>query len=111
MFRELKINLFIQLISIIAIILFAFFIENEIVKYTLIGIFSSVIASAIYIIVNFSLDNYKRLNLYISILFKRTDFVRFSIAYLYRIQVEDKYLLVKSNRIKDFFQPVGGAYK
>lgn len=36
--------------------------------------------------------------------------VRFSISYIFRIQVKDKYLLVK-NRKGKYYQPVGGAYK
>lgn len=36
--------------------------------------------------------------------------IRFSISYLYRIKFDDKYLLIKGNRI-DQFQPVGGVYK
>ena len=36
--------------------------------------------------------------------------VRVSIAYLYRIKVDGQYLLVKS-RIRNSFQPVGGAFK
>ena len=36
--------------------------------------------------------------------------IRLSISYLYRINVDGKYLLVKS-RLRDYFQPVGGAYK
>lgn len=111
MFRELKINLLIQLISVVGIISSIWLIENNTLQTTIISILGSVIATTIYLIIYFSLNNYNKLNLYISILFKRTDFIRFSIAYLYRIQIEDKYLLVKSNRIKDFFQPVGGAYK
>jgi len=39
--------------------------------------------------------------------------IRFSISYLYRITIPntDKYLLVKSSRIPNQLQPVGGAYK
>jgi len=37
--------------------------------------------------------------------------VRISMAYLFRIKVGDDYLLVRSNRIRDQFQPVGGVYK
>ena len=36
--------------------------------------------------------------------------VRISASYLYRIRVDDKYLLVKGQRF-DQFQPVGGVYK
>lgn len=39
--------------------------------------------------------------------------IRFSISYLFRITIPntDKYLLVKSSRIPNQLQPVGGAYK
>lgn len=36
--------------------------------------------------------------------------VRLSIAYLFRIKIDNKYLLVRS-RTRNYFQPVGGAYK
>lgn len=38
------------------------------------------------------------------------DEVRFSIAYLFRIKVDNKYLLIEGNRINQY-QPVGGVYK
>ena len=34
-----------------------------------------------------------------------------SFSYLYRIEIEGKYLLVRGNRLKDRYQPVGGVYK
>lgn len=37
--------------------------------------------------------------------------IRLSIAYLFRIEIDGKYLLVKGNRLKKQFQPVGGVYK
>ncbi|MFW2491708.1 hypothetical protein ACN077_24600 [Clostridium chromiireducens] len=37
--------------------------------------------------------------------------IRVSVSYLYRIKVDGKYLLVKSNRIPGQYQPVGGVYK
>lgn len=37
--------------------------------------------------------------------------IRVSISGLFRIYVDGKYLLVKGNRIKDQFQPVGGVFK
>lgn len=43
-------------------------------------------------------------------IFRRNTDIRFSIAYLFRIKIDDKYLLIKGNRI-DQFQPIGGAYK
>lgn len=37
--------------------------------------------------------------------------IRISFSYLFRIQVDGKYLLVKGNRLKNQYQPVGGVYK
>ncbi len=36
--------------------------------------------------------------------------IRFSMSYVYRIRVNDKFLLVKNSKW-DFYQPVGGVYK
>lgn len=44
-------------------------------------------------------------------LINKNDYIRISFAYLYRIKIFDKYLLVKNNRGTRKFQPVGGAYK
>lgn len=43
-------------------------------------------------------------------IFKPNLEIRLSPSYLYRIQINNKYLLVK-NRNRDIFQPVGGVYK
>lgn len=45
----------------------------------------------------------------LAFIYKNTDF-RVSIAYLFRIKVDNKYLLIKGNRIEQY-QPVGGVYK
>lgn len=37
--------------------------------------------------------------------------IRLTIAYLFRIEANGKYLLVKSRRIENLYQPVGGVYK
>lgn len=37
--------------------------------------------------------------------------IRLTIAYLFRIEINGKYLLVKSKRIENTYQPVGGVYK
>lgn len=57
------------------------------------------------------LQNIKRLKLYFQtqILYRKKE-IRLSIAYLFRIKIDGKYLLVKSNR-RNYYQPVGGAYK
>lgn len=42
---------------------------------------------------------------------KSNDRLRISFAYLFRIKVDDKYLLVLNNRGTQKYQPVGGAYQ
>lgn len=42
---------------------------------------------------------------------KKDTIVRVSFAYLFRIKIGDKYLLVKNERQTGKFQPVGGVYK
>jgi hypothetical protein len=57
------------------------------------------------------LKNIKNLYFYYQTQFKlRNKDIRISIAYLYRINVNGKYLLVKNSR-RNYFQPVGGAFK
>ncbi len=57
------------------------------------------------------LQNIKQLWFYFQTQFLlRKNEVRISIAYLFRIKIDNKYLLVKS-RTRNYFQPVGGAFK
>lgn len=37
--------------------------------------------------------------------------IRLTLAYLYNIEINGRYLLVRSNRIANTYQPVGGVYK
>ena len=69
------------------------------------------IISLITLVLGWLIDNYKQLWLIIQtqICYHSQD-VRLSIAYLYRIKVENEYLLVKS-RTRGYYQPVGGCYK
>ena len=52
----------------------------------------------------------KNLKVYTHTLFRRDTDYRVSAAYLFKIQIDNKYLLIKGNRIEQF-QPVGGVYK
>ena len=57
------------------------------------------------------LQNIKQLWFYFQTQFLyRKKEIRLSIAYLFRINIDGKYLLVKS-RLKPIYQPVGGAFK
>ncbi|WP_407517848.1 SMODS-associated NUDIX domain-containing protein [Elizabethkingia anophelis] len=60
---------------------------------------------------NFICDNYNRLGFYFKTkIWYREQEIRLSISYLFRIKVDEKFLLVKS-RTRSYFQPVGGCYK
>ncbi len=57
------------------------------------------------------LQNINRLQFYFQTqVLLRNKEVRLSIAYLFRIKIDNKYLLVKSRR-RNYYQPVGGAFK
>jgi len=57
------------------------------------------------------LQNIKNLKLYFQTqILHRKKKIRISIAYLFRIKVDGKYLLVQNSR-RSYYQPVGGAYK
>ncbi|HRY34035.1 MAG TPA: hypothetical protein P5531_13795 [Bacteroidales bacterium] len=60
----------------------------------------------------FVMENRKRWNLYITKIYKASKPVRVTVAYLFRIEVNGKYVLIKRHK-KDMvgFQPVGGAFK
>jgi hypothetical protein len=101
--------------------------KDSIIKYTIpilliiIGLFDNDfwhssftkagIISLLTLILGWLIDNYKQLILIINtqISNRNSDF-RLSIAYLYRIKVDNEYLLVKS-RTRNYYQPVGGCYK
>lgn len=57
------------------------------------------------------LQNINRLRFYFHTqIILRNKEVRISIAYLFKIKIDNKYLLVKSRR-RNYYQPVGGAFK
>ena len=61
--------------------------------------------------VNFLYNNWGKLGFYFSTkIVNRNKEIRLSISYLFRIKVENKYLLIKSGK-RDYYQPVGGCYK
>lgn len=76
-------------------------------------VFSDVISFAVGGSLTFILTNRKYLRLWIStnIGKAREKKVRFSLAYLFRIKIDGKYLLVKNSKISNQYQPIGGVYK
>ena len=86
------------------------FKDNSFVQNS-IAIACSIIAPIIVFLFDSFLTNINRLKLwYFSKLRYRKKKIRVSMSYIYRIQVNDKYLLVKNSKW-DYFQPVGGVYK
>lgn len=58
------------------------------------------------------IENRKRWNVMKTLIYKRNQPVRVTVAYLYRIEVNGQYVLIKRHK-KDNpgYQPIGGAYK
>lgn len=103
-----KINFFLGLFGLVAcIFLGKGEIQGAISKISL----GLVIASAIDFIV-FIFENKKRWKLLLPKIWKPNAPVRLTVAYLFRIELNGKYMLIKRHKT-DFagFQPVGGAYK
>lgn len=104
-------NIIIALLLIIYLLIVGdSFKDNSIIQNT-IAIACSIIAPIIVYFVDSLLLNIKRVKLwYFSKLRYRRKEIRVSMSYIYRIHVNDKYLLVKNSKW-DYFQPVGGVYK
>ena len=73
-------------------------------------ILNNLIGRCLYFLINIIAGNYKRIWLLIQSVIHYNEDIRFSISYLYRIKIDDKYLLIKGSKIEQL-QPVGGVYK
>ena len=72
---------------------------------------AGVIAALLLGVVDISYGNIELLRFVLPSLRYWGQRVRLSISYLYRIKVDDDYLLIRGHRIKDQYQPVGGVMK
>lgn len=79
---------------------------NQLGKKTILTIFSYIVTA----IITWLATNRRRVKISFQLLFRWNKEIRISCAYLFRIKHEDKYVLIKGNRI-DQYQPVGGVYK
>lgn len=81
--------------------------------WLILTIIASIISFFVGAFLRWIIDNKKYLKLWIdtNIGKARDKQVRFSIAYLFRINIDGKYLLVKNEKIADQYQPVGGVYR
>ena len=73
-------------------------------------IFVNLIVAFITFLASTIFQNRLRLKIYYQSLIRWNKNIRLSCAYLFRIRYNNKYLLIKGNRI-DQYQPVGGVYK
>ena len=99
--KKVVINLFF-IISAIILLVTKISFGSEI-AFILIGI----VITEIY---NFFVEFAGNLKMLIKIIINWNKKVRISFAYLFRIKIKNKYLLIMGNRIKKY-QPVGGVYK
>mgnify|MGYP000891246937 CR=1 FL=1 len=98
-------------IGIIAISVCFFLREGEI-KNTVLKISIGFISGGIIELIVFIFENRKRWSLFKTKIIKSSKPVRVTVAYLFRIEVNGKYVLIKRHK-KDRvgYQPVGGAFK
>ena len=79
---------------------------------TIVSTLSSSLLGAVISVVFEEMNFYNQgINLWIQQIKYRDKDIRLSFSYLYRIQVNGKYLLIKGNRLKSQIQPIGGVYK
>lgn len=75
-------------------------------------LFINLLAAALIIVLEKIIENFRYLKIwFVTNTWLRNKKIRFSISYLFKIKVEDKYLLVKGKRIANQYQPVGGVFK
>lgn len=106
---NLKNHVIIFLISITIIVLVNIF-DNGI--YTIIGsnIFACIFGCATQKFYNDLTGEYSNIRLFFQTLRHYNKHVRVSVAYLYRIKIDNTYLLIKGKKVNKY-QPVGGVYK
>lgn len=99
---------------IIGLIGFAvcFFLKEDELRNTTFKISLGFVIGSLIEFIVFVIENRKRWNLFKTKIFKSSKPVRVTVAYLFRIEVNGKYVLIKRHK-KDRvgYQPVGGAFK
>lgn len=101
----------IQIVLGIILIVVGYFYSTDELRPEFVGSGFILVISTLYFISFEIYENWKRIKLYLQtkVIYRKKS-IRLSIAYLYRIKIDGKYLLVKSNR-REYYQPVGGAFK
>ena len=86
--------------------------KNGQIVYLFLAFANSVIGGAIALLFDLAKTHGQSYTLWFqSRCCKKTDRIRISFSYLFRICIDGKYLLVRGNRLKNQYQPIGGVYK
>lgn len=90
----------------------SFFLHGDEPKNTIFKISLGFVVAGLIEFIAFLIENRKRWGVLKTLILKRNQPVRVTVAYLFRIEINGKYLLIKRHK-KDNpgYQPVGGAYK
>ncbi|MDO9628257.1 MAG: hypothetical protein Q7I99_00030 [Acholeplasmataceae bacterium] len=102
----------VQLIVGLLIIVISWFWINLDSKSAWYKIAIGLLLGALIEFVTFIWEERKRIKLLIQCnLIKRNQEIRISMAYLFKIEIEGKYFLIKNHRDQIGYQPVGGVYR
>ena len=76
-------------------------------------VISAALFGSLGFLLSYLSSNWGAIRLSIRCQFKRKEIIYVSLSYLFRIKIkgQNKYLMVKSNKIPNQYQPVGGVYK
>lgn len=89
-----------------------FFLTADEPKNTIFKISLGFVTGGLIEFIVFILENRKKWGIFKTFLIKRNKPVRVTVAYLFRIEVNGKYVLIKRHKMDNpGFQPIGGAYK
>ncbi|MBK1439973.1 hypothetical protein JHJ32_08255 [Parapedobacter sp. ISTM3] len=103
-----KVSLVIGLLGFISCL----FMEGDEPKSTVFKVSLGLVVGSLVELCVFLVENRNKWKLFKTLILKRNQSVRVTVAYLFRIEMNGKYLLIKRHK-KDNpgYQPVGGAYK
>jgi hypothetical protein len=102
----------IQFIVGLIILAGCIFIENELYRDLFIKIGIGYLIATLIEVLTYVWDEWNKISLILQAYgLKQNKPIRISMAYLFRIQAQGKFLLVKNHRDQPGYQPVGGVYK
>lgn len=104
-------ELIVRILLVVVSVIWLSFIQDTNLKFVVIGLALSLLAEVVRLIVQSVKDsgeNFK--SIFTASTIHRNKKIRLSCSYLYKIKIDDHYLLVKNSH-RSSFQPVGGVYK